>query len=116
MSEVIGYTIVTHYADKSTQTTKMSAAQAAALASVVGKPASKYTYINSDECPIHGPWRAVPGGTTASGRDYPAFWSCDVAKGEERCRNKPSTEWVETHPPERVIPTTTAEDFDSLPF
>ena len=116
MSEIIGYTIVTHYADKSTQTTKMGAAQAAALASVAGRGGSKYNYINADECPTHGAWRAVPGGVTKDGREYLAFWSCDTAKDEPRCVNRPGKEWVETHPPDRALPQTTSEDFDDLPF
>ena len=114
MSEVLGYTIVTHYADTTTQTTKLSAAQVTALVSVAGKPASKYTYINADECPLHGTWRAVPAGSK-DGRSWGAFWSCDVAKGDPRCTNRPSKEWVETHPPERVLPEPEGE-FDSLPF
>ena len=114
MSEVIGYTIVTHYADKSTQTTKMSAAQAAALVSVAGSSKPKYQYINADECPTHGAWRSVPGGVSKNtGKPYNAFWTCDVPHGEPRCTYKPSDEWVETHPPAATPPQ---ESYDDLPF
>lgn len=110
MSEIVGYTIVTHHADKTTQTTKLSAAQVAALASVAGRGSKTNEYVNSDECPDHGPWRAVPSGISKDGREYPAFWSCDVEKGEPRCRYRPHKDWVETHPPER------SSSFDDVPF
>jgi len=104
-------------------------------AGLVNTPAtrqSRYNYLNADECPVHGPWRAVPGGTSAkTGKPYAAFYACDQPQGEERCLNKPSNEWVETHPIDKVPraeqraapvnspdyqPTTTAADFDDLPF
>jgi hypothetical protein len=115
---VIGYTITTHYDDTSTSTMKMSVEAAAALLSVTGRSGgSKYTYINADECPVHGPWRAVPGGTTKDGRDYGPFWGCDQEKGEPRCTNKPHKDWVETHPPERALPRRDdGAAFDDLPF
>jgi hypothetical protein len=100
---IIGYSIVTHYDDKSTETTKIPGDR---LVLQVGGSQSKYTYINADECPVHGPWRAVPAGSK-NGKTWDAFWSCDVARDDPRCTNRPSKEWVETHP---------AEDFDSLPF
>ena len=95
-----------------------------------GGGGGKYTYLNADECPVHGPWRAVPAGTSKStGKPYPAFWACDQEQGEERCTNKPSREWVETHPPDKAgndasqqaqeptaAPAQTASEFDDLPF
>jgi hypothetical protein len=110
MKKAIGITV--HYDDQTTLKVPVEGFQV-----VVGNVAggSKYTYINADECPIHGPWRAVPAGEK-NGKTWSAFWSCDVQKGDPRCTNRPSKEWVETHPPERVLPDTTAEDFDDLAF
>jgi hypothetical protein len=104
MKAIVGYSIVTHYDDKSTETTKIPGDR---LILQVGK----HTYLNSDACPIHGPWKAMPGGTSKStGRAYNAFWTCDVPQGAPRCVNKPSREWEETHPP------AIAEDFSDLQF
>jgi len=96
---------------------------AGGLTSAAATRQSKHNYLNADECPVHGPWRAVPSGVSKTGKPYPAFWACDQPQGEERCTNKPSHDWVETHPPERKdtdeptgTPTTTAADFDDLPF
>jgi hypothetical protein len=47
--------------------------------------------------------------------EYDAFWGCDQPKGEPRCVNKPSREWVETHPPGRALPAP-VDDFSDLPF
>ena len=109
MKRVIGITV--HYDDQTTLKVPADGLQV-----VIGSQGggSKYTYINADECPIHGAWRAVPAGSK-DGRSWGAFWSCDVAKGDPRCTNRPSKEWVETHPPERVLPEPEGE-FDSLPF
>ena len=55
----------------------------------------------------------------------PAFWACYQEMGEERCINKPSREWVETHPPDRAgydasqvdtAPPPSDGEFDDLPF
>jgi len=95
-----------------------------------GGGGGRYTYINADECPTHGPWRAVPAGTSKStGKPYPAFWACDQEQGEERCTNKPSRDWVETHPPDRAdddfsqkaseptaAPAQSSSEFDDLPW
>ena len=95
-----------------------------------GGGGGRYNYLNADECPTHGPWRAVPAGTSkATGKPYPAFWACDQEQGEERCTNKPAREWVETHPPDRAnndssqvapeptaAPAQSASEFDDLPF
>lgn len=113
MKTIIGYSIVTHYDDKSTETTKIPGDRL--ILQVGGNGGSKYNYINADECPVHGAWRAVPGGTTKAGAAYGPFWSCDTARDEPRCTNRPSKEWVETHPPGRALPSK-AEDFDDLPF
>lgn len=131
MSNVLGYTVVTHYADKTTRELKVTAEQAAAIVAVAGggRTGGKYQYINADECPEHGPWRAVPAGNRKSdGKPYPAFWACDQPQGEERCTYKPSREWEETHPAERHFagpdqaptpePTgqSAAGQYDDLPF
>jgi hypothetical protein len=106
---LIGITF--HFDDGTVQKVPMSAMMGGA------KPDTGINWLNADECPIHGKWRALPGGVSkTTGKPYPAFWTCDV-KGELRCNNKPSKEWVETHPPERVLPRTySSEEFDSLPF
>ena len=68
-----------------------------------GGGGGRYNYINADECPVHGPWRAVPAGISKNtGKPYPAFWACDQDQGEERCTNKPHRDWVETHPPDKA--------------
>lgn len=109
MTKLIGLTF--HYEDGTT-----TKARADGITIVVGAVpgASKYQYINADECPVHGKWRAVPAGEK-NGKTWSAFWSCDTPKDAPRCTNRPSKEWVETHPPERILPQENG-DFDDLPF
>jgi len=87
----------------------------------------QYTYLNADECPVHGPWKAVPAGVSKNtGKSYHAFWTCDTEMGAARCTNKPAKEWVETHPPERNDASQasapepsgapSAGEYDDLPF
>ncbi len=133
--KLVGVSLVKHYEDGSTEPwQKVPAAAVSALLAAgltvaqANQRQSRYTYLNADECPVHGPWKAIPSGTSkTTGRPYNAFWTCDTELGEERCTNKPSREWVETHPPERNdatqvapeptrAPTETAEQFDDLPF
>jgi len=122
VKNAIGITV--HYDDQTTLKVPIAGFQI-----VIGEqqrpPA---TYLNADECPKHGKWRAVAAGTSAkSGKPYPAFWACDQEQGEARCTNKPSREWVETHPPGGVGPDqaptpepaeapVSGTEFDSLPF
>ena len=85
MKTLLGMTL--HYDDGTTQKVRVGA-----LVDATG--VTKYTYINDDECPIHGPWMAMPAGTTRDGKPYKAFWTCDVEKGAPRCTNRPAQEWV----------------------
>jgi len=131
MTKPIGVTI--HHEDGSTLKVPVSdlAAAFAALETAyrgTGGGGGKYTYLNEDACPVHGPWKAIPAGVSKNtGRSYDAFWTCDTAQGEDRCTNKPSRDWIETHPAARgdasqatFEPTTaTAQDtgeYDDLPF
>lgn len=139
--KLTGISLTKHYDDGSTEAwakvpaPAVGAILAAGLATapVGGRGSgSKYNYLNADACPVHGPWKAVQAGVSKStGRSYDAFWTCDTAQGEERCVNKPSREWVETHPPHMAsgggfdqaptpeptgTPSSSASDFDSLPF
>jgi len=132
MANVVGYSLIEHREDGSTEVlAKISPnTMAAAMAKIAGfgGQRSKYNYINADACPTHGPWKAVPAGVSKAGKPYSAFWACDQEMGEERCTNKPSREWVETHPPERggngpsqqAMPEPTgpssAGEYDDLPF
>ena len=131
MARTIGYSIIAHKDDGSTEVVTKVPGERITLAPAGAAPrGSKYEYINADECPEHGPWRAVPGGISRAGKEYRAFWACDQPQGEERCKYKPSREWVETHPPERAAggadqadppepktpPKEKAGDFDNLPF
>ena len=129
---VIGYSVVEHSDDNTTRViNKVSVNDMTALVSglATGAARPQHTYLNADACPVHGPWRAVPAGISkGSGKSYPAFWACDQDQGEERCANKPSKAWVETHPAERndpsqfeppeptAAPTSQAGEFDDLPF
>ena len=145
--KVTHVTVLKHFDDGSSeQMAKVNPATVAAIlaAGLAVMPTqqhqqSRYNYINADKCPVHGAWKSVPAGTSKNtGKPYPAFWACDQEMGEERCTNKPSREWVETHPPDRAgndasqvapgerqaapvyakdyVPETKAEDFDDLPF
>lgn len=136
---LVGISLTKHYEDGSTEAwTKVPAPAvgailAAGLATApVGNRGTggRFNYINADECPTHGKWKAVPAGTSKNtGNPYPAFWACDQEMGEERCLNKPSREWVETHPPDKAdddfsqqssepssAPAQDADEFSSLPF
>lgn len=123
MTKVLGYSIVEHHEDGTTVTiNKVSADKMMALVSEMGGRGggSKYTYLNADDCPVHGPWKAIQAGVSKStGKEYPAFWSCDTDRGEPRCTNKPSDDWVDTHPPHmagKSVAAPTAGEFDDLPF
>lgn len=134
MTETIGYSLVEHAKDGTSKTVyKIGMDKLTAMLVQLQMPQQrgKYTYLNADECPVHGPWRAVPGGISKNtGKPYNAFWACDQEKGEERCLNKPHADWVETHPADRAAndttqedvvpkgykPTESAADFDDLPF
>jgi hypothetical protein len=107
MRTLLGMTL--HFDDGTAQKVPVSA--------LVGEGGgARANFVNADECPTHGPWRAVPPGVSKStGRQYDAFWGCDQPKGEPRCVNKPSREWVETHPPGRALPAP-VDDFSDLPF
>ncbi len=127
MPKPIGVTI--HHDDKSILKVPITdlAAAMQALLMTHGRGGAKSSYLNADECPVHGPWRAVPAGVSQRTRNsYPAFYACDQEQGEERCTNKPSREWVETHPidgtppdqaqtPEPTAPASGGE-YDDLPF
>ena len=128
---IIGYSVIEHHDDGSTKViNKVTSDTMAALISGMGGTArGQYTYLNADECPVHGPWRAVPAGVSkTTQKPYPAFWACDQEQGEPRCTNKPSKDWVETHPADRkgndasqvapeptTVPSQT-DDFSELPF
>jgi len=136
VSKLIGISLIKHFEDGTTENwTKVSAPAvgailAAGLATAPVTRSGSNTYINADECPKHGPWRAVPASISAkTNKPYNAFWACDQDIGEERCTNKPHSEWVETHPAGRggddasqlapeptAPPVNTAADFDDLPF
>lgn len=131
MPKPIGVTI--HHDDQSTLKVPIGdlAAAFAALETAyrgTGGRQSQYNYLNADACPEHGPWKAVPAGVSKNtGKSYDAFWTCDTEMGAPRCKNKPSREWVETHPAGRNdasqvapepsgAPAMSASDFDDLPF
>ena len=128
MTKVLGYSIIEHHEDGTTVTiNKVSAEKMMALVSEMGASrggGSKYTYLNADECPVHGPWKAIQAGVSKStGKEYDAFWTCDTDQGEPRCTNKPSKDWVETHPPHmagnsvaKPEPASDPGEFDDLPF
>ena len=132
MSTIIGYSVVAHHDDGTTQTiNKVSANKMAALISEQGgRPASSggKNYINADGCPEHGAWAVQPAGVSkTTGKSYNAFWKCDGRVDGEFCKNAPSRDWVETHPAgandasqvatePTNTPATTAADFDDLPF
>jgi len=129
LSKVLGYTVIEHSDDGSTKViNKVSLDKMTALVSEMGgRPArgGKYTYLNADECPDHGPWKGVPAGVSKkTGKPYNAFYTCE----DDECVNRPTKEWVETHPvggvapdqqapPEpNSAPKESAADFDDLPF
>ena len=134
--QLVGISLTKHYSDGSTEAWQKVPAAAVGAILAAGLNAApqggggRYTYINADECPIHGPWKAVPAGTSKNtGKPYPAFWACDQAQGEPRCTNKPSRDWVETHPPDKAgddwtqtaieptaAPAQSASEFDDLPW
>ena len=130
---ILGYSVVEHHDDGSTKViNKVSANDMAALISGMGgaRRGGQYTYLNADACPEHGAWRAVPAGISkTTNKPYKAFWGCDQPAGEERCTNKPSREWVETHPADRSgndasqfapneppAAAASSSEFDDLPF
>jgi hypothetical protein len=122
MKKAIGITV--HYDDQTTLKVPVEGFQIV----VGGGGQSRYDYLNADECPVHGPWKAVPAGISKnSGKHYNAFWTCDTDRDEPRCTNKPAREWVETHPasgtapdqaptPEPPAAASSSGEFDDLPF
>lgn len=130
MSTILGYSVVEHHDDGSTKViNKVSADTMTALLAGGGiRGGNKNTYLNADECPVHGPWKAIPSGVSKNtGKPYPAFWTCDTEQGTPRCTNRPSNDWIETHPVEPPTPDqaptpepppapTDAGQFDDLPF
>jgi hypothetical protein len=116
MKKAIGITV--HYDDQTTS--KHAIADVILGLTSKGGGQSKYTYLNADDCPLHGAWKLVPAGSNQErGTSWDAFWACE----ERGCTNKPSKDWVETHPPDRggstPPPPTEApssDEFDDLPF
>ena len=95
MKKAIGITI--HYDDQSIDKVPIDVVINAAVATPAGS--SNVNWLNADECPIHGPWEAIAAGVSKkTGKHYTAFWTCDIEQGSPRCSNKPSRDWVETHP------------------
>jgi len=113
----IGITI--HYDDDTVDKVPI----AVVINAVAAQPAGRgnANWINADECPEHGPWKAIASGVSkTTGREYHAFWTCDTEQGAPRCTNKPSRDWIETHPPGGVsssAPSQRDENFfDDLSF
>lgn len=128
MSKPIGVTI--HHDDQSVLKVPI-ADLAAALTALqtayqgTGSGRGKGNYLNSDTCPLHGPWSVQQGGVSKStGRPYESFWKCDGKDDDgEFCKNRPSKAWVETHPPHMAgrsasspEPAADPGEFDNLPF
>ena len=135
MANVVGYSLIEHREDGSTEVlAKISpntmAAAMAKIAGFGGQRQSKYIYDNADTCPVHKtPWTVKPGGSNEErGTKWAAFWKCDGKIEDEWCNHRPSKAWVETHPPEHAepiaapvnspnyVPKDKASDFDDLPF
>jgi hypothetical protein len=112
----IGMTI--HYDDGTVQKMPISVVVnilAENTGRIAGQPAGRgnANWLNADECPIHGPWKAIAAGSNQErGTTWQAFWTCDTAQGDERCTNKPAREWTETHPAARAAAGT---DTDTPP-
>ena len=131
--KVTHVTVLKHYDDgTSEQMAKVNPATVAAILAAglavmptQQQPQGRYNYLNADACPVHGAWKAVPAGVSKnSGKPYPAFYACDQEMGEERCINKPSRDWVETHPLDTASNDASqvdtapgpAGEFDDIPF
>ena len=133
--KVTHVTVLKHFDDGSSE--QMAKVNPATVASILAaglavmptqqRAQGRYTYLNADRCPDHGAWKAVPAGVSKkTGKAYDAFYACDQDMGEERCTNKPSREWEQTHPPDRAgndasqVDTAPgpadSSEFDDLPF
>lgn len=102
MSKVLGYSIIAHREDGSTETVTKIPGERITLAPVgAGGARGKYNRLNADECPEHGPWKGVPAGVSKkTGKSYEAFYTCV----EDGCLNRPTKDWEETHPVQKPEP------------
>ena len=115
MKKAIGITI--HYDDQTIDKMAIDAVVNAVNEKPAGR--SNTNWLNADECPIHGPWKLIPAGSNeVKGTKWVAFYTCDIEQGQIRCSNKPSREWVETHPPTPPPAASSGgdENFDDLAF
>lgn len=57
--------------------------------------AGKYNWVDGPACPIHGPWKVIPGGWSEKKQaSYDAFYVCK----DNDCPNRPGKRWVEANP------------------